>query len=497
MKKILEIFKSNWMFLIFIIPFIFVCYENKTPDNDIWFLLNNGRYVLEHGFPTIDPFSIHEGLSYVMQQWLSAVIYFLIFKWFGKTGLLIFIYVVSFIILYFLYKLFYRVNDNKVIAILLSSLCVCLIEDYIVLRPQVFTYLILIIEIYLLESYVKTKNNKYLFVLPVLSMLLINLHSAMWYMQFVFMLPFIVNSFKIKGITIDSYKLKPILIIVLFMLMVGFINPYGMDAMTMIFKSYGVSDFNKYISEMKNPVTSDYFFIVVMGISFIILCCCNFFKKCKLDVRHYCFICGTFILFSLHVKCFPYFIIISLYAFAYLIRKVKIKNILDNKIVFAIYRGVAFGLSVMLVGSFIYTSYLSIKYYDFKSQYALEVTDYLLEHYNVSEVKLYNEFDDGGYISYKGIKVYIDGRAEVFIKRFNEKEDIFKEAMMLKNCSDEELEKFINKYEFTHMFVYTYSNLDEYMKTHSDYEVKYIEYFDTEKTQEFLKLYVRKGVEEK
>ena len=47
----------------------------RNLDNDIWFLLTHGRYVMEHGFPMIEPFTIHEGFKFVMQQWLSAAIF--------------------------------------------------------------------------------------------------------------------------------------------------------------------------------------------------------------------------------------------------------------------------------------------------------------------------------------------------------------------------------------------------------------------------------------
>jgi len=42
-------------------------------DSDVWFILNNGRYICENGFPTINPFTIHEGLPVVLSQPLTAI----------------------------------------------------------------------------------------------------------------------------------------------------------------------------------------------------------------------------------------------------------------------------------------------------------------------------------------------------------------------------------------------------------------------------------------
>ena len=47
-------------------------------NNDLWFLLASGKYVLERGIPHIEPLTLHEGLSFVVQQWLTSVIFRLI-----------------------------------------------------------------------------------------------------------------------------------------------------------------------------------------------------------------------------------------------------------------------------------------------------------------------------------------------------------------------------------------------------------------------------------
>jgi len=42
---------------------------------DTYFVMNLGRYVLENGFPYVDPFTIHENLQLVAQQWLSGIFF--------------------------------------------------------------------------------------------------------------------------------------------------------------------------------------------------------------------------------------------------------------------------------------------------------------------------------------------------------------------------------------------------------------------------------------
>ena len=42
-------------------------------EADIRFAMNLGKYILEHGFPHVDPFTIHENVQLVAQQWLSGI----------------------------------------------------------------------------------------------------------------------------------------------------------------------------------------------------------------------------------------------------------------------------------------------------------------------------------------------------------------------------------------------------------------------------------------
>lgn len=491
-----DFFKKNWMFILFVIPFVCICYSNKTPDNDIWFLLSNGRYVLESGIPTIDPFTIHKGLSLIMQQWGTATIFWLIYHYIGQYGLLVLIYIMSFLLMFATYKLYYRTSGNKNYSIIFAVIVYSIICKFVVLRPQIFSYLILIIELYLLESYSIKRNTKYLYPLPILSCLLVNMHASMWYFQFVFILPFILNTIKIKKITLDKIKLKPLLIVIFFMIIFGLINPYGYKALTYIFKSYGIAEINSMVIEMKPLTFASNYFKIALLLLFLLICLCNFRKDLKLDIRHFLFICGTSILIFMHLKCVPYFFIVYFYSFSYLVRKFKFNlKFLDIKTIKALINGLKIGFALMLLITFNYTCYCSIKGYQFKNDSVGDITDYLLEHYNREDIVLYVDFNNGGYTEFMGVKSYIDSRAELFVKKFNGKDDIFVEYKELKENFYFDYEEFLNKYQFTHLIVYEYDFFNKYLAENDEYELVYVEYFDDAKTQEYMKLYVRKNLE--
>lgn len=507
MKKIKQLLKKYYVFLLFVVPFILIAINNKIPDNDIWFLLSLGRYVFSKGIPTIDPFTIHEGLNYVMQQWLSASFFWFIYDKFGKYALLVFIFVITIILFAVFYKLCKVVSDNKKISVILSVIAFCTLGNYIVMRPQIFTYLILLVEILLMELYVKKNNCRYLYIMPFLSLLLINLHASMWYMQFVFMLPFFVNCINLKKISIDKIRFKPLLLIMFFMIIAGFINPYGYNALLFIFKSYGLDSINKYVGEMKSPVfSSDCMKIAI--ICMILFIFILWYKKKKLfDIRHILFICGTYLMFCMHLKCYPYFCFVYFYSLAYGFKNFDInfcdvKNkvkIFYNKIFIALKNGVLIGTAIMLFLTLFVTLRLLWSSYGFYPAVLFDkdceiMGDYIVENYELDDIRLYTTFNEGGYYMFRGIKAYIDPRAEVFFKVSNEKDDIFDEAMRVNNF-DFDYDAFLEKYKFTHLIVQTDTFFDNYLQSNDNYEVKFVSYFDGDETQPYQNLYVLKNFE--
>ncbi len=485
MKKF---FKENWMFLLFVVPFALICIQNKTPENDIWFLLNNGKYIFAHGLPHVDPFTIHDGLSLVMHQWLTSALFWVLFSTFKKTGIIVMIYIMSIVLMYCHYKLLYTVSKNKKISILLTAIAFSLMPDFIVTRPQIFTYLILISELTILEKYIKKADWKVLILLPFLSVLLSNLHAAMWFFQFIFFLPFLLNTIRMKGITIDKVSPKPLLITMILMGGGGLLNPYGVGAITYIFKSYGFPVLSESIKEMRPLTFDDNHFKIIACLLFGLLCIMTFRKDVKLDIRHFLFLCGTTILGFMHLKGYPYFILLFSYCMAYIYRQLKWKKIHFDKYLKALGVGCKMGLLAMLPVTFILTVYYSVTNYDFQNGYIGDIGGYLSDNYVKEDIILYVDYDNGGYTEYLGIKSFIDPRAELFFKKMNGKRDIYLEYYALKKNKDFDFDAFIKNYRFTHLIVDVDSNLDDYMASREDFEVVFTQ------ASGYRKLYVAKDL---
>ena len=239
-------------------------------------------------------------------------------------------------------------------------------------------------------------------------------------------------------------------------------------------------------------------FVVSVFLIFIIALLERYVKKFKLDIRHFCLIFGTYLLFLMHVKCFPYFIFVYFISMTYGLKNVKFPKI-DNRVFnylkqigSAILNACYLMLFItMFVTMFYMKQYYAFETYSSSSANTDSIADYIIDNYDVEQVKLYTTFDDGGYYEFRGLKAFVDPRAELFFKKYNHKIDIFEEAMEVeKDTYGYDFESFVNKYDFTHLVVFADSNFDNYLKTCDKYEEVYVVYVNNDETNPYQRLYV-------
>ena len=224
---------------------LFVMHENA----DTLFVMNLGRYVLEHGVPHVEPFTIHENLRLVAQQWLSGVFFWEVYKNFGLNGLRSVDAIFGAMMVLIHWRLCLFVSGNKTLSFALSFVVGLMITPMIVPRPQIFSTLLLLIEVVLAEKFTRTGDAKFLLPLPLLSTLLINLHAAMWMMSLVLCVPFLFVK--------NRRHVKFLCAAMIGIFLGGLINPYGLDAMTYVVRSYGVEIISENIKEMFSPTAHD------------------------------------------------------------------------------------------------------------------------------------------------------------------------------------------------------------------------------------------------
>lgn len=477
---------KKWKIIILSLPLIISFFQVRLVDNDFYFLYSMGDYIVHHGFPFTDVLSMHSSMKIVVQQWLSSVIFYYIYHFLGKYGIISLVYIFNTLICYLTYRLISLISKNDIVAVGVTSVINYLVFDaYMVTRPQIFTYTILLTEILLLEKHVQTKKGKYLIGIPFLSLLLINLHAAMWLMLFVFLLPYLISSIPIR---IDSFKreAKGDLILLLSTTAIsgvtGLLNPYGLDNMLYLFSSYGEKSFST-IKEMESTSLSTSegkMLFITLGITLLILC---FIRKRMLAVRFFLLFAGTLLLGMMQIKGIPYFIMFGIPAYTYMLSGISIVD-LTRQLRQSFTKSIKVLGTIFLMISFIYvcearffTTYEIMQ----NSNEHLSHLDAAISILDQSEepVVLYTNFNDGQYLEFNGYHPYIDGRAEVFLFKNNKEYDYFNEYMLMFDGAGY-YKDFIGKYQFNYLIInqqndcYLYNCLEHdkhYERVYAAYDV--------------------------
>lgn len=110
--------------------------------------------------------------------------------------------------------------------------------------------------------------------------------------------------------------------------------------------------------------------------------------------------------------------------------------------------------------------------------YPVEACDYILNNLDITTMRLYNEYNYGAYLVYRGIPVFIDSRADLYSPEFNgtknpetkeyEGLDIFSDYINISNIATDYDEKF-TQYGITHVLVYKNAKLKMLLDTNEKY----------------------------
>lgn len=425
-------------------------------DNDIYFLLNTGRYLVENGFTSFEPFTIHSGLVYQIQQWFSCIIFWKTYSLGGYTALLVLVGVVSIINIFVVYRLCLLVtNDNATLSFVCSLLFLLVYFSYKVTRPMIFTSLLMGLLLLLLETYIKSNKWYYLIPLPILSILQVNLHSAMWPMLVILMLPYLLDSLfghMMPRIQAESYTKTGLWIATGSIIISGFLNPYGWRGMLYTFFSYSPS--LHVINEMTHPDINNFTGKCIYLSIFVVVFALIIYRQGSMHLRNVFLILGTCYLTLTAIRSWLMFILAACVLLSDWLKDApQFQD--EKKEDFNFWKKMFMdAIAVILVMSVIILNGTKDSFGLAQiEEPLLEVCAWLDENCDKSQTSLYNDFENGGYLEFRGYRTYIDPRAEIFIKRLNEKKDIHSEYLDLTAGSLHYKEVF-DKYGFTHLLIY-------------------------------------------
>lgn len=135
---------------------------------------------------------------------------------------------------------------------------------------------------------------------------------------------------------------------------------------------------------------------------------------------------------------------------------------------------------VILVAFAIYKPKMNNKYIN-SSSYPVEASTWILENLDVENIRLYNEYNYGSYLLFRGIPVFIDSRADLYAPEFNgtkneegkyEGRNIFSDYINISSIGTYYETKF-EEYDITHVIVVKKAKLNMFLSRNSDYKELY------------------------
>jgi len=427
-----------------------------------------------------------------------------------------------------------KLSKNNLISFLLSLGAIYIIRDFIAARAQLVTFILFILEILFIEMFIRTKKKRYPVFLVLISLLIANLHVAVWPFFFVLFMPYIVeyvfilikdsylidkliikfkelklrklkkkntdeekirlleeiivkNKEKFKQIKLEKegkrknpYKLilkkesiiKWLVVVMLICILTGFITPIGDTPFTYLVKTMQgntTENINEHL-----PLTliqnKEFLSLLVIYLGLLI------FTKVKIRLKDLFMLGGLVLLAFVSKRQVSLCAIITSVILNNMIcsflelnvknYKEKIKKIEEDILIELIILVSTVAISINIFSPKADDDFVDI------SQYPVHASEYIKENIDLSQMRLYNEYNYGSYLLYKGIPVFIDSRADLYSPEFNTEVDVFSDFLDISNIGLHYEEKF-KEYNITHVMMYENAKLNLFISKDENYTKLY------------------------
>ena len=418
-----------------------------------------------------------------------------------------------------------------------------LLKSFIAARAQLVTYILFVLTVLFIEQFLATQKKRYAIGLIIIPIIIANVHLAVWPFYFVLYLPYIVeylivvisdsqwyfklqikkNKNKVKRMTLKGkpqekidkvtakieeyqrlmeksannrkerrekpYKIilrkensvKYLILIMIICLFTGLLTPLGTTPYTYLSKTMAGNTMNNISEHLPLTLINDEKTMVVLILFLLIL----IFTDIKVKLRDLFMLGGLVLMAFMSRRQISLFVLIGGFIFAKLLvglidkydkegteQAIKAITSLWGKIITIL---LAILLSYTLYKGKIHSSFVST------STYPVDACDYILENVDVDNMRIFNEYNYGSYLLFRGIPVFIDSRADLYTPQFNgtkneegeyEGRDIFSDYINVSNISAY-YENTFNDYDITHVLIRKNSKLNMFLSRDDNYNKLY------------------------
>ncbi len=462
--KIKDFIKKNKLSICFILLFscltIFIL-SFAFRDADYFWHIKAGEYMVNHGLLNHDVFSWSVyGKYWMSHEWLFEIILYGFKCIFGNIHILVYAFVCIlslFLIIFFSNKKEFL--KNPLFGIVWCFLGIILIY-FVQGRPQLLSFILLCLSIWFCIDLYRNKDSKKIYFMPLLSIIWANVHGGSSNLGYLFCFIFLtVGLFnfdigKVKSNRLSKKQLYKYLVIGIISILCISINLHGFKMIIYPYENMANSLMISTISEWRATSLSDinhYHYLVFIVVIFFIM----LFSKKKIN-----FI--DLVLFGISI--YLGLKSIRFWGYTYIIMSYVIFNYIEKRREDSGTKAIMLVISCLLVVVFI-TRVDSI-YKKINHSYLNDKVISLIK--SKKPKRLFNMYDFGGELVNSDIKVFIDGRADLYSK-YN-----YKDYIDISTTDVNYIDKF-NKYDFDYCLVSKKYPINDYLKYNDNYEIIYNE----------------------
>ncbi len=522
--------KSSIRFTIMAIVLIAIfCFSISpvTLQNDTFYTIKIGEHIIQNGIDMKDPFSWHENLRYTYPHWLYDVGIYLIYNIGGQVGIYISTIVLSIILGITMYLVNTKFTKNKLTSFILTIGAMYLLRNYIAARAQLVTFILFLLTVYFIEMFLETKKKRYAVGLIIIPIIIANVHLAVFPFYFVLYLPYIVEYMiyilsnseiivttarinklqkkilkvtdeeeiqkirdeinrleqknektikKKEKIKANPYKIKirendnvkALIIIMIICLFTGLLTPLGTTPYTYLIKTMQGTTTHNISEHLPLTLVQNLEFMCALIFFIAILT----FTDTKIRLRDLFMLGGLIFLTFYTRRQFSMFTLICVIILNRLINEMFDKYDPEgcqkaiNKM--TTITGMIVTICLVLTISVIqYKPKMKNNFID-ENSYPVEAATYILENLDVSNIRLYNEYNYGSYLLFRGIPVFIDSRADLYSPEFNPGVEVFNDYINISGMNIDNIEEKLDGYGITHMLMYKKSKLKRFVEQNTE-----------------------------
>lgn len=524
-----------FIFFSIIIAIFIIGLVPKEFQNDTFFNISIGKYILENGIDMQEHWSFIPNLSYTFSHWAFDIIVYLVYNAFNFTGIYIFTIIISILTYIALFYCLSRRTGKPVISLLLVLFFSYFIRDCLAARSQIISFICFIVEIYCIEQFIDTCKKRYAIILVLLSIIIANFHAATWPLFLVLFMPYLASAFfncfnskylyrkfierdkdKLKHLTSDSqeyayykedldiytrllkkagpkinpkivkrdsYKVPSLIILMIIITFSGLLTPIHVTPYTYILDSmFGSSNFGNeksiaYVEEMKPIILSRHIELSCFILALIVLLA---IPVTKIKLEHIFLLAGLLIMTISSVRYVYLFILLGTYVLCDLLSQCSDKYLEKEMNYFEkiIVHPVSILICILITCIFTVSNLQKSKNIDYinKMLYPIDAVNYIKENLDYKNIRIFNSYNFGSYLMFHDIPVFIDSRLDVYCSEFNNT-DIFFDYVKVFSGSIH-YEDIFEKYNFTHILLYNSETINTYIKRDTNYNLIYEdEYF--------------------